>query len=236
MSIHNDFLAIIPARAGSKGIKEKNIQLIGNKPMIQYTIEAALEIFSIENILISSNDQKVLNIAEAIGLKIPFVRPNELSTDTADTADVIMHSLEWFYSEYKKYPKNFLLLQPTSPFRSSKDIISAINLFNQSDSKTLISASDPIQHPGDFITKTKDGIFERVDIGRGKSDRQSYPEALFIDGGIYISETNYFIKTKDLIGEKPEIYKPEQFNAIDIDSPFDLELARAIYSFKKSNG
>ena len=99
----------------------------------------------------------------------------------------------------------------------------------------LIAASEPIQHPGVCITKNQDGHFVRINIGAGITERQSYPETLFIDGGIYISETNYFLETLDLIGEDPAIYRTEQFNAIDIDSPFDLELARAMYNLKQSH-
>jgi len=234
MNIDNEFVVIIPARAGSKGIFEKNIQLIGDKPMIQFTIEAAIAVFSLKNVIITSNDQKVLDIAKGLGLKIPFIRPDELSTDIADITDVIQHTLNWHQSQYKAFPKNFILLQPTSPFRDANDIGLAINQFNQSHKKTLISVSDPIQHPGDCILKDQDGQFKRLEIGTGISGRQSYPEVLFIDGGIYISETSHFIETQDLIGDDPEVFKTEQFNAIDIDTLFDLELARAMYNSKES--
>ena len=235
MNFDNKFLVIIPARAGSKGIFEKNMQLIGNKPLIQFTIEAALANFNAENLLVTSNDQKVLDIATQLGLKIPFKRPDELSTDTIGTADVIMHALHWYEAEYKSPPKNIILLQPTSPFRDANDIRLAVEQFNHSKRKTLISATDPMQHPGDCILKNQNGQFKRLEIGKSSFQRQSYPEVLFIDGGIYISEVSQFLKTQDLIGDDPEIYKTEQYNAIDIDTLFDLELARAIYNYKLSD-
>ena len=104
MSINDEFIVIIPARAGSKGVPEKNIQLIGGKPMIQFTIEAAISVFNLKNILITSNDQKVLDIAVELGLKIPFIRPDELSTDVANTNDVIKHALNWYQFQYKTIP------------------------------------------------------------------------------------------------------------------------------------
>ena len=232
MNFENKFLVIIPARTGSKGIFEKNMQLIGNKPLIQFTIEAALANFNAEDLLVTSNDQKVLDIAIQLGLKIPFKRPDELSTDTIGTADVIMHALHWYEAEYKSPPKNIILLQPTSPFRDANDIRLAVEQFNHSKRKTLISATDPMQHPGDCILKNQNGQFKRLEIGKSSFQRQSYPEVLFIDGGIYISEVSQFLKTQDLIGDDPEIYKTEQYNAIDIDTQFDLELARAIYNYK----
>lgn len=235
MNFDNKFLVIIPARAGSKGIFEKNIQLIGNKPMIQFTIEAALANFNAENLIITSNDQKVLDIAKQLGLKIPFKRPDELSNDTVSTIDVIKHVLQWYQTKYKSLPKNIILLQPTSPFRDANDIRLAVEKFNQSNRKTLISATDPMQHPGDCILKGHNGEFKRLEFIKGALDRQSYTEALFIDGGIYISEVSHFLKTQDLIGDDPEVYKTEPYNAIDIDTPFDLEIARAIYNYKLSN-
>jgi CMP-N,N'-diacetyllegionaminic acid synthase len=232
MIFDNEFLAIIPARAGSKGIPEKNIQLIGNKPMIQFTFEAVLEIFNIENIVVSTNDTKVLEIAKENGLKIPFIRPEELSTDNSRTTDVIKHTLNWYFSKYKFFPKNFILLQPTSPFRDSNDINLALNQFKRSAKKTLISVADPIQHPADFIIKGENGNYKRLDIGEGAFGRQSYREVSFIDGGIYISNTESFMDSGSLIGNDPEIFKTTQIKSIDIDTPFDLQIARALYSFK----
>ena len=235
MNFNNNFLVIIPARAGSKGIFEKNIQLIGNKPMIQFTIEAVLANFNVENLIITSNDQKVLDIAKQLGVKIPFIRPDNLSTDNALTVDVINHVLKWYQSKYKVLPENLMLLQPTSPFRDANDIRLAINQFKKSNRKTLISATNPMQHPGDCILKDQNGNFKRLEISKGALARQFYPEVFFIDGGIYISEINHFIKTQDLIGKDPEVYKMGQLNAIDIDTSFDLELARAIYNYRQTN-
>ena len=89
-----NFLAIIPARAGSKRIPNKNLQLIGNKPMIQFTIEAAIYSLQKSNIIISSNDIKVHNIAKKLGLNAPFIRPHNLSTETATTSSVILHAIQ----------------------------------------------------------------------------------------------------------------------------------------------
>ena len=228
----NSFLAIIPARKGSKGIPGKNLEKINDKPLIQFTIEAARSIILPQNIIISSDDHNILSLAIEIGIEVPFMRPDILSTDTAKITDVIRHSIDWYKSEYNKIPPNIILLQPTSPFRDFNDINNAINKFENSDKKTLVSVSEPIQHPGDCLFKNLDGNFKRLEIGLGHSERQSYPEVLFINGGIYISETSHFLETEDLIGDDPEVYKMEQFKSIDIDSKFDLELARAIYNAK----
>jgi CMP-N,N'-diacetyllegionaminic acid synthase len=226
------FLVIIPARKGSKGIPGKNLKKIGGKPMIQFTIEAALSCVHPKNILVTSDDDNVIKLSKSLGLKVPFKRPKNLSTDSANTSDVILHSLDWYQSKYNKLPTNILLLQPTSPFRSADNISLAIKKFVQSGKKTLISVSVPTQHPGDCILKDQNGKFKRLEIAKDTHGRQSYPEVFFIDGGIYISETSYFLETQDLIGDNPEIFLTEQFNAIDIDTPFDLDCARALYDLR----
>ena len=160
MNFDDKFLIIIPARAGSKGIFEKNRQLIGNKPMIQYTIEAALANFNAENLIVTSDDKKVLDITEQLGLKIPFKRPGELSNDTASIIDVINHVLQWHRAKYNELPKHIILLKPSSPFRDANDIHLAVEMYGRSNKKTLISATDPVQHPGDCIVKGQNGLFK----------------------------------------------------------------------------
>lgn len=236
MQKYNSFLAIIPARKGSKGIPGKNLKKIGGKPLVQFTMEAAISVIPLGNIIISTNDSKVIDISEKLGLKTPFIRPENLSNDSAKTSDVVKHSLDWYHSKYNKYPENIILLQPTSPFRNDNDISLAIDKFIQSDKKTLISVSEPIHHPADCILRNQDGKFKRLELGENLNSRQSFPEMFFIDGGIYLSETNHFLKTQNLIGDDPEIFITKQFNSIDIDTPFDLEWARAMYFYRLTHG
>ena len=230
------FLAIIPARAGSKGIRNKNLQLIGNKPMIQFTIEAALSSVCGSNTIISSNDVNVHKLAKKLGLKLPFIRPNKLSTDKATTSSVITHTVKWHKKQYGFIPDNLMLLQPTSPFRTADDINKSVKQFITSKKQTLVSACKPMQHPGDFLLKDKDGKYKRLDVSKDKKSingRQQYPEMYFIDGGIYISKTSQFIKTGNMIGHDPELFFIAQSHAIDIDTPFDLDLARSTHKYGK---
>lgn len=227
-----NFLAIIPARADSKRIPNKNLQLIGNKPMIQFTLEAAISLLQKSNILISSNDIKVHNIAKKLGLNVPFIRPYSLSTDTATTSSVISHAIQWYKKEYKFIPDNLILLQPTSPFRTANDIKKSIEQFIYSKKNTLVSACIPMQHPGDFLYEDNNKKFRRLKIIKLKKNinkEKKYPKMYFIDGGIYISKTTQFIETGDMIGKDPDIFLTTQLHAIDIDTPFDLDLARIIY-------
>ena len=232
----NKYLAIIPARKGSKGIINKNMQIIGDKPMIQFTMEAAFKSKRLSNIILSTDDQNIINLGEKIGILAPFKRPEDLSNDNSDVSDVIIHALDWYKATYHMLPENIILLQPTSPFRDSKDIDQAIILFETSPKKTLVSATEISQHPGDCLIKDLNGKFKKLEVtlnSSNSSGRQAYSETIFIDGGIYIANTSMFLSTNQIIGIDPEIMMIHQSHAIDIDTIFDLKIARAIYDSKE---
>ena len=121
-------LVIIPARGGSKGVPKKNIKILGGKPLINYTIEAAKAVFEDQFIYVSTDDIEIKNIVEQTGLKVPFLRPAELATDTAGTYEVLLHALN-YYENLEYFPDTIILLQPTSPFRTAEHIKEAIKLY-----------------------------------------------------------------------------------------------------------
>ena len=125
----HDYFAVIPARTGSKGIPGKNMQLIGGKPMIEFTMEAALASSELGSTIVSTDASDVTELAIEKGVNTPFTRPHKLSTDDARTSDVLMHALEWYNSHNGQYPINIVLLQPTSPFRTAYDIDEAVKMF-----------------------------------------------------------------------------------------------------------
>ena len=228
----HDYFAVIPARAGSKGIPDKNMQLIGGKPMIEFTMEAALASSELGSTIVSTDASDVTKLAIEKGLNTPFTRPHNLSTDDARTSDVLIHALDWYNSHHNQYPINIVLLQPTSPFRTASDIDQAVKMFNNSRKNNLISACELMQHPNDCLMQNEDGRFQRVEVGLksySHSGRQTFCHTIFIDGAIYISSVAAFLETGDMIGEDPEVLMLPQSHAIDIDTPFDLELARSIY-------
>ena len=229
---HN-FFGLIPSRKGSKGIINKNMQIIGQKPMIQFTMEAAINANTLNNFILSSDDDKAINLARELGVHCPFIRPNNLCLDSSSIQDVIDHALKWYEINYGILPENIILLQPTSPFRTAQDIDVAIGLFSKSIKKRLVSVAEPIQHPGDFLIRKKNGDLRRLEldlISDKASGRHAYPETFFIDGGIYIINTAEFLDSHDLIGNDPEIILLPQNHAVDIDTLFDLDFARSVYN------
>ena len=114
-------LVVIPARGGSKGLPGKNIKLLNNKPLIQYTVDAAREVFDDERIYVSTDSEKIKAVVEQTGLKVPFLRPDKLATDTANTRDVLLHAIDFFKKKMTKKPDLFLggirKMLPSSPVR-----------------------------------------------------------------------------------------------------------------------
>jgi CMP-N,N'-diacetyllegionaminic acid synthase len=231
---HN-FFGLIPSRKGSKGIRDKNLQIIGEKPMIQFTMDAALNAESLDSFILSSDDDNAINLAKELGVNVPFKRPNNLCLDSSTLIDVLDHVLKWYEINYNMLPENIILLQPTSPFRTSQDIDEAIELFSKSPKKRLVSVTEPSQHPGDFLIRKNDRSLKRLEldlISDKASGRHAYPETFFIDGGIYIINTVEFLDSHDLIGNDPEILILPKSHSIDIDTLFDLDIARAVYNSK----
>lgn len=217
-------LYIIPARKGSKGLPEKHIKLLGGKSLIEYSIHFALEnIKDGDELCISTNDLSIAEIAKSNGVSIPFIRPEELSDDTASSYDVIMHALN-FYDSLGKQFDTILLLQPTSPFRKRLDFISLINEFDD-DTDMVVSVKLVKDSPyfnlfeessEGFLQKCKDSNFVR---------RQDCPFVYAFNGSMYLINTNSIRNFR--LNEFKKIKKiimPEE-RSVDIDTLVDWTLA-----------
>jgi len=222
------FLAIIPARGGSKGLKNKNILPLKGKPLIAYTIETALESVIFDKVIVSTDSKKIANISSKHGAEIPFMRPKELATDTASSIDVAIHALSFFEDQGIHFDY-FMLLQPTSPLRTSKDIINAIKLAFEKDADVILSVCE-VEHSPLWTNILPDDLsmkhFIREEI-KGKS-RQQLPKFYRLNGAIYLAKVEYFLKTKDWFGEKSYAYIMPRERSIDIDDYIDFKLAETL--------
>ena len=241
MKFKNKNLGIIPARAGSKGIKRKNIQEIGDKPMIEYTFDASRKSKLLDEVLLSTNDLEIIELGKKNKINVPFVRPEELALDDTSMVDVIDHALKNFNQNYGYFPSYFILLSPTSPFRDNIDIDNAIIKFLESGKDSLVSVCSVTQHPAECVSFDKNEKLEfiKFDNMNLSSGRQSYKPYYFIDGAIYICKTNAFydkfLNKKILFDNDSSLYKLKNSHSIDINDPYDLILARALYDFYKLN-
>lgn len=219
-------LIIIPARGGSKGVPGKNIKMLHGKPLIHYTIEAAREIFSDSDIIVSTDSSEIKKEAEKTGLMIPFLRPESLATDTANTQGVILHALD-FYTKINGEPDVVILLQPTSPLRTYKHIESALNLYSD-DVDMVVSVKETDANPyyvlfeenkSGFLDKSKNGLFTR---------RQDCPKVWELNGAIYIINTKSFRETEVSNFSKIRKYEMSEEDSVDIDSMLDWMLAEVL--------
>ena len=223
-------LCIIPARGGSKGIPGKNIKLLGGKPLLQYTSEVALQSKYLTKVVLSSDDDDIINIGKELGLEVPFKRPQELAKDTTPTLPVIQHMLNYFKSNGECFDA-VCLLQPTSPFRTVEFLDRAILKFINEKSDSLISVLEvPHEYnPHWTFEKDKKG---QLKIATGEcaiiSRRQDLPKAYHRDGSIYLTNTSVIEKLDSLYGECISFIESPKETYVNIDTHEDWTKAEII--------
>ena len=226
------FLAIIPARSGSKGLKDKNIKDLNGKPMIAYTIEAAINSGIFDDIVVSTDSQVYADIAIKFGAAVPFLRPDYLSTDEATTKDVIIYTLNKL-DEFGYEYDYFIILQPTSPLRKSEDIISAVELLFEKGANSIVSVCESEYSPLYMNTIDESLSIDGFISKNISSRRQELPKYYRLNGAIYLSKVDYFLQHKDLYKEKSYAYIMDKESSIDIDDEFDFAIAESLIKLQK---
>lgn len=223
-------LAVIPARAGSKKIKNKNIIKIKKKPLIYYTIKEAIKSKFIDEICLSTDSVKIQNISKSFGLDSFFLRPKILSTDNALTKDVVLHALKQSEKFYKKKFDYIILLQPTCPLRKSFHIDDAIIKIIKNKQNSLISICDVEGYHPNRMKIVKGNLLYNYTKNKAEDmrPRQKLPKVYIRNGAIYISKVNFFKKKRVLTDSKSVPYLMGNTESINIDGPIDLELAKAL--------
>lgn len=226
-------LIVIPARGGSKGVLRKNIKVLGNKPLIQYTIDAAKGVFDDEFICVSTDDFEIKSVVEQLGLKVPFLRPNELASDTAGTYEVLLHAIS-FYESKGYFPDTLILLQPTSPFRTSAHIKEALKLYDESI-EMVVSVKETKANPyyilfeedsNGYLKKTKEANFTR---------RQDCPKVWEYNGAIYIINVNALKACAISQFTKVCKFEMDETSSHDIDTLLDWRIAEIIINDKEND-
>tara|TARA_B110000967_G_scaffold31477_1_gene29859 strand:+ start:1184 stop:1867 length:684 start_codon:yes stop_codon:yes gene_type:complete len=223
-------LVVIPARSGSKGLPDKNIKVLNGKPLIHYSIEVAQQIFDNEDICISTDSDKYIKIAEKTGLRIPFVRPETLSTDNATTQDVLLHCLD-FYEQKGVFYDYILLLQPTSPFREKKHL-EDILMENNEDCDMIVSVKETDSNPYYvLLEENEEGYLKKLMKGEF-TRRQDCPKVYEYNGSMYLIRVSS-MKEK-LISSFTKIKKYEMHSkySLDIDSEIDFKLAEVLLDYE----
>lgn len=223
-------LVLITARGGSKGVPGKNIKLLGGKPLIQYTIDAARALFSDEIICVSTDDIKIKDTVESLGLNVPFLRPDELATDTAGSYEVMLHAIH-FYESKGYQPDVLVLLQPTSPFRSSKHIESALALY-RNDIDMVVSVKETASNPYYVLFEENNDGFLEQSKNSNFTRRQDCPKVWEFNGAIYIINIDS-LKSENISNFKRILKSPmDVADSVDIDTPLDWDFAEFLLAKK----
>ena len=225
-------LAIIPARGGSKGLPNKNILPLGDHPLIAWSINAANKSKYVDRCIISTDEKNIALISKQYGGEVPFLRPPQLSSDTANSKDVILHAIQTIKEKYNI----IILLQPTSPLRNSIDIDKALELMEQKNANALVSMVS-LKHPIEWTSRLTSDLHipDLINFSSKKTRRQDFQERFELNGAIYISNSEAFINEETFITNETIAYIMPPERSIDIDNKFDYDLATFLLKKNSDN-
>lgn len=230
----SNILVVIPARGGSKGIPGKNIKLLGGKPLLQYSLELAGQVAGEVTVCISTDDPDIAAVAESLGCAVPFLRPQELSGDTAGTYEVLLHALDHYEREQGVHFDRLLLLQPTSPFRRLDQVVEALDLYERHRPQMVVSVVVSPANPYYNLFEEQDGKLVKSKPGDFVR-RQDCPEVFQYNGAIYVIDVaalrkaplHHFTDVRKLVMDAD--------SSLDLDVPRDWAFAEWLLAAKTGN-
>lgn len=231
---HMKILGLIPARGGSKGIPGKNLAMVCGRPLLAYTVDAALGSRLLTRVILSTDSEEIARVGRSLGVDVPFMRPRELAADTTPTIDVIRHAIG-AVSEAGQTYEAVCLLQPTNPLRTSEMIDRACEAFVACQADTLLSVLELPEHhhPHWALVQDDEGLLHWA---TGQSDppprRQLLPPAYHREGSIYITRTTVLMERRSLYGERIVPFVVDPATTVNIDGPDDLKIAEEIIALR----
>ncbi|MCI5059228.1 MAG: acylneuraminate cytidylyltransferase family protein [Flavobacteriales bacterium] len=223
-------LGLIPARGGSKGVPRKNIKSLGGKPLLQYTYEAAAASKVLDKVILSSEDGEIIEVAQTLGLEVPFIRPRDFSQDTSGSLDVIKHALQFYVDKGEPFDA-VCLLQTTTPFRSKTLIDQAVSKFVEERTDSLVSVREvPHEYNPHWVFEEDENSHLRIATGENEiiKRRQDLPKAYFRDGAIYITKSEVILKSNSIYGSSISYILNESEQYVNIDTMEDWASAESL--------
>lgn len=230
-------LGLIPARGGSKGVPRKAVRAMAGKPLIGWTVEAALAADRLDRVMVTSEDAEIIAVAREFGADVPFARPAALSADDTPGMEPVIHALSWLEREEGCLPTSVMLLQPTSPLRTADDIDAAIRLADERAADSVVSVTEAADHP--WWTKRVDGEGRLHDFVEQAGDavrRQELPDAFALNGAIYLARRKLLLRDRSWYFERTFAYVMPPERSLDIDTPWDFELADLVLRSRRGRG
>lgn len=229
------FLAIIPARGGSKGLAGKNIKELCGKPLIAWSIEAGLKSKYIDELIVSTDYQNIADISKEYGANVPFLRPDYLASDTATSFDAVKHAIDYYKNKLNREFDYIILLEPTSPLREVNDIDNAIEkLLLGSSAKSIVGISKTEdQNPAFLVKKNSEDYISGYENKNMKVlRRQDILDVYFFEGTVYISETKTLEKKKTFYHEQTIGFEVPKYKSLEIDDMDDFVMVESIMKHK----
>jgi N-acylneuraminate cytidylyltransferase len=215
-------LGIIPARSGSKAVRNKNIRPLDGKPLLAWSALRGNQCEYIDKLIINSDSERYIKIAKAWGCEAPFVRPDNLATDSASSADVLLHTLK----KMTNY-EILVILQPTSPFRTTQDITDVLQKFKNQSVPACVSVKRVGEHPSLMLQRKNNGRLLPLTQEEDRPKRRQELEELYIpNGAVYTIRADVFKKAESFFPEGVVSHTMPPERSIDIDTEFDLKVAR----------
>ena len=224
-------LAFIPARGGSKGIKDKNIVDLYGQPLIAYSINVAKNSKYIDEIIVSTDSEKIADVAKRYGATVPFVRPDEIARDTSTTLEAVLHAIEYLEMKNEKYDA-LVLLQPTQPLRTEDDVDGAIEKYFENGEEALVSVSEVNDNPILIRTIAEDGKLTTLLNMNSTCRRQDMPVYYRVNGCIYVNKISE-INENTSFNDNKLGYIMKKEHSVDIDDMKDVYVAE--YYLKSKN-
>ena len=225
-----DILVVIPARGGSKGLPGKNIKMLCGKPLIAYSIDVARAFADDKNICVSTDSEEIKQVVEQYGLKVPFLRPAYLATDTATSDDVLIHAVNYYREQYGRTFKKLLLLQPTSPLRTKEDVEGAIRLYRD-DIDMVVSVMK--SHAPAVLCQDDEQGYVQLTYNKKALGRQQLPDMYEFNGAVYVMSVDALLEKKMAGFTKIVKYVMSKEHSIDIDDIYDFLQVESILKYSK---
>jgi len=233
----SEVCGFITARGGSKGIPGKNLKPMAGRPMIAWTIQAALAAKGLDRVILSTDDPEIARVGREVGAEVPFLRPPELATDTASHLAVADHLMSWLESE-RCLPDYLLLLQPTSPLRTTADIEAGVALAKERSADAVIGVAEVhphTAHPWLVQRLSSEGRLEPF-LTPPTDDlrRQNMPPAFAINGALYVNRCASLRRDRTFFPAGALAYPMPVERSLDVDTPLDFFLAEKLLEHRNA--
>ena len=225
---------MITARGASISVPSKNVAQLAGKPLIAWTIEAARSARTLRRVIVSTDDNECAAVAQAWGAEAPFLRPAALARDDSPHVDTVVHAIEWL-ADAGDRPEFVMVLQPTSPLRTSADIDAAVQLAVARDASAIVSVAEAVTHPFLTVRITEEGrLADFVPKQPGYLRRQSFPTVYALNGAIYLLRCDGVMRNRSMCPDGTHAYIMPVDRSLDVDTLWDLHVAELILKDRTS--